>query len=112
MPADLPSRAALDADSRTREQYLALVFNSARDMMLLARVEPGVLFRIISVNRPYVETIRAAGFNFSAPDFGGRTFAESVAMFAFAATVAGEMRARFEQVIRTRQPLEYKETTR
>jgi two-component system cell cycle sensor histidine kinase/response regulator CckA len=105
-------RAALAADLRTREQYLALVFNSARDMMMLARVEPGVLFRIVSVNRPYVETIRAAGFNLGAQDFEGRTFAECVALFGFDAATVGELQARYEQVTRTHQPLEYKETTR
>ena len=112
MAADHPSaRLAFETDLRTREQYLALVFNSARDMMLLGKVEPGALFRIVSVNRPYVETIRAAGFKLDATDFEGRTFAETVALFGFEATAAAELRGRYEQVIRTHQPLEYKEVS-
>ena len=52
------ARMAFEADLRPREHYLALVFNSAQDMMLLGKVEPDMLFRIVSVNRPYVDTSR------------------------------------------------------
>ncbi len=92
-------------------QLLTLVFNSARDMMLLARVEPGVLFRVISVNRTYLETIRTAGFDFDAEDFPGRTFAETVAMFGFSAEAIALNRSRYEQVLATKKPLEYEEVT-
>jgi PAS domain S-box-containing protein len=92
-------------------QLLTLVFNSARDMMLLARVEPGELFRVVSVNRTYLETIRAAGYDFDAEDFPGRTYAETVAMFGFSAESVAVNRARYEQVLATRKPLEYEEVT-
>ncbi len=104
--------SAIEAQLRTREQQLAMVFNSARDMMLFAQVEPGVVFRVVSVNRRYLETVRAAGFKVSAQDFEGRTFAEAVAVFGFAPATVAEIRARYEQVIRTRQLLEYDEVTR
>ncbi|MES1166981.1 MAG: PAS domain S-box protein, partial [Pseudomonadota bacterium] len=92
-------------------QLLTLVFNSARDMMLLARVEPGELFRVVSVNRTYLETIRAAGFDFDAEDFPGRTYAETVAMFGFSAESVALNRSRYEQVLATKKPLEYEEVT-
>ncbi|HWA24280.1 MAG TPA: PAS domain S-box protein [Lacunisphaera sp.] len=113
MPADVAkSRAALEADLRTREQYLALVFNSARDMMLLARVEPAVLFRVVSVNRPYLDTVRAAGYEFGAQELEGRTFDEIVTKFGFDPASIATIRGRYEAVIRTHQPLEYEEETR
>ena len=93
------------------EHQLALVFNSARDMMLLARVEAGVLFRVISVNRTYLETVRSAGFDFAAADFEGRTFDEVSAMFGFGVAATALTRSRYEQALATGRTLEYEEVT-
>ncbi|HEX2862596.1 MAG TPA: PAS domain S-box protein, partial [Lacunisphaera sp.] len=101
----------MEAEPRLQERHLAMIFNSARDMMLLAKVEPTGLFRVVSVNRPYLETVRAAGFTLAAADIEGKTFAGCVALFGFDVATAERMRARFEQAIRTRQPLEFAEIT-
>ncbi len=112
MTANPRSSAALLAELRTQAQHLAMIFNGARDMMMLAKVEPGQLFRVVSVNRPYIETIRSAGFAFTEADFAGRTFEEMRKLFGFDAAATAEIRARYEQVIRSGQPLEYDEVTR
>jgi two-component system, cell cycle sensor histidine kinase and response regulator CckA len=111
MPADSSNPSAIGAELRTQKLHLEMVFNSARDMMMLAKVEPGQLFRVVSVNRPYVETIRTAGFNLTAGDLEGRTFAEVMRLFGFDAAAAAQIRQRYEQVIATGRLLEYPETT-
>ena len=96
---------------RAREEHLAMAFNSALDMMMLIKVEPDVVLRIVSVNRTYLEKIRALGFDFTPGDLEGRTLAEVVAVYGFDAETIRLMRSRFEQVIRTRQVLEFREIT-
>jgi hypothetical protein len=84
-----------DATSPTREEYLSMVFNSSREMMLFARIEPGTLFRVVSVNRSYVETIRSAGHDITAADLDGKTFEEIVRRFGFNETHVATIRSHF-----------------
>jgi two-component system, cell cycle sensor histidine kinase and response regulator CckA len=104
--------AGIQAGLKDKEHHLAMVFNSARDMMLLAKVEPGVLVRIVSVNRTYIETVRAEGFDLKAGDLEGLTFENLVGLFRFDAETVAVMRERIERVIRTRETLEFNEVTR
>ncbi|AOS43352.1 Blue-light-activated protein [Lacunisphaera limnophila] len=108
--ATKPSTAT--AALRTQKLQLELIFNSARDMMLLAEVDATDLIRVVTVNRPYLETVRAAGYALSAQDFEGRSFADVQAQFGFDAETVGRMRERYEQVIRSGQLLEFEEVTR
>jgi two-component system cell cycle sensor histidine kinase/response regulator CckA len=112
MPADPSDRTAIEAELRTQKLHLEMIFNSARDMMMLAKVEAGEVFRVVAVNRPYVESIRAAGFPLAAGDFTNRTLGEVLALFGLSAAENAEIRGRFEEVIRTGRQLEFAEVTR
>ncbi len=106
-----PARTGRDPARVEAEHQLALVFNSARDMMLLARVDPAVVFRVVSVNRTYLETVRGAGFDFVAGDFEGRTFYEKESMFGASAVSTAQNQARYQQVLATLKPVEFEEIT-
>ena len=89
----------------------SLAFEVARDMMMLARVEPGPEFRVESVNRRYVETVRAAGIAITAETVVGRTFAELKSVFNFAPAAWEEILARYRRVVETRAALDYDEVS-
>jgi two-component system, cell cycle sensor histidine kinase and response regulator CckA len=95
----------------TREEYLSMVFNSSREMMLFGRIEPGTLFRAVSVNRSYVETVRKAGFDITAADFEGKTFEEITARLGFDWAHVASIRKQFVQAIEGGQPVHYDELT-
>ncbi len=94
-----------------RDRLLSLAFNSARDMMLLARVEPGPTFRVLAVNRQYLETVRSAGYAVTEEDFAGKTFAELRELFRFPEENWALILSRFTQAVRTRRALQYDEVT-
>jgi PAS domain S-box-containing protein len=94
---------------RVQERQLAMIFNSSRDMMMLVRVEPGVLFRVVSVNREYLSKVHAVGYRYTAEDFAGKTCDEVMALFGFPPTAVEAIRAQYRQVIETRQVLAYDE---
>ena len=109
MPADPDMTNAVEQRLRVQERQLAMIFNSARDMMMLVKVEPGVLFRVVSVNREYLNKVHSVGFRFTAEDFAGKTCDEVLALFGFPAAAAAAIRARYAQVIESREVLAYDE---
>ena len=109
MPADPNMSKAVQQRLRVQERQLAMIFNSARDMMMLVKVEPGVLFRVVSVNREYLSKVHSVGYRFTAEDFAGKTCDEVLALFGFPAAAAAAIRARYAQVIESREVLAYDE---
>ena len=100
-----------DAHSPTREEYLSMVFNSSREMMLFAKIEPGSLFRVVSVNRKYIETIQRTGFTVTAADLDGKTFEEITRFFGFDESLAEGIRSHFAEAIESGKAVQYDERT-
>jgi PAS domain S-box-containing protein len=91
------------------EARLSLIFNSARDMMALVHVAPGPVFRLASVNRAYLESMRRSGIDFAEADLVRRTFQELFDIFRIPADQARLLHSRYEEVARTGQTLRYEE---
>ncbi len=109
MPSRLTSSGTVEQRLRVQERQLATIFNSSRDMMMLVKVEPGVLFRVVSVNGEYLSKVHSVGYRFTAEDFAGKTCDEVMALFGFPAAATASIRARYEQVIGSREVLAYDE---
>ena len=109
MPSKSNSSGTVEQRLRVQERQLAMIFNSSRDMMMLVKVEPGVLFRVVSVNREYLSKVHSVGYRFTAEDFAGKTCDEVTALFGFPAAVGAIIRARYAQVIESREVLAYEE---
>ncbi len=109
MPTRSTSSGTVEQRLRVRERQLAMIFNSSRDMMMLVKVEPGVLFRVVSVNREYLNKVHSVGYRFTAEDFAGKTCDEVTALFGFPAATGAIIRARYAQVIESREVLAYEE---
>lgn len=109
--SDITELKRMETAAGENDSMLALAFSNARDMMLLARVEPGPVFRVQSVNRRYLDVIRAAGFVYTAEQLIGRTFSELQDMYRFPDAIWQEIMRRYRAVVETRQRLDYDEVT-
>jgi PAS domain S-box-containing protein len=96
---------------REHDNMLTLAFTNAREMMLLARVEPGPIFRVQSVNHRYVDVIRAAGIMITAGDVVGMTFSELRGLFPFPDESWESMMKRYRTVVETKRLVHFDETT-
>ncbi len=96
---------------RAHDDMLSLAFRNAREMMLLARVEPGPVFRVQLVNRRYIDVVRAAGFGVQADDLVGLTFAQLRAVFSFSDATWDQVMRRCRAAVETRQSQHYDEVT-
>ncbi len=96
---------------REHDHMLTLAFTNARDMMLLARVEPGPTFRVQSVNRRYVDVIRAAGILVTAEQLVGLTFSELRTLFPLSEGTWESLMRRYRNVAEKRQAVNYDEVT-
>jgi PAS domain S-box-containing protein len=94
---------------RSQSEHLSLIFNHAREMMMLVRVEPGSVFRIVSVNRALLKTIGSVGQELRAEAIAGRTLDQIAGVFGFDAELTAQTKSHFQDVIRTRQMQEYDE---
>lgn len=88
-----------------------MAFDHSRDMMLLARTEPGVLLRVVTVNRTYVEALNRAGVAVTADELAGLTFDETAGRLGLDTESRRAVRARFEAAIRGGEAVEYDEST-
>ncbi|GEM_PF-3464253 len=94
---------------RESEARLSLIFNSTSDMMALVRVEPGPVFRMASMNRAYMETIRRSGFNLQPEDLVGKTFEELFGIFGWTGPAGDALMNRYREAVRTGMELRYEE---
>ena len=90
------------------EARLSLIFNSARDMMALVRVEPGPLFRVMSVNRAYLETMRRAGVDVQEADLAGRS-RKSSGFFSLTPEASEKLLSHYQEVVRSCTGARYEE---
>ncbi len=109
--SDITELKQTEAKLREHDDMLTLAFSNARDMMLLARVEPGPIFRVQSVNRRYIDIVRAAGFKVTSEDLVGLTFSELRAIFGFPDSTWEPTMKRYRTVAETRRPQHYDEIT-
>lgn len=109
--ADITELKRAEEKLQEHDDMLSLAFSNARDMMLVARVEQGPIFRVQSVNRRYVDVVRAAGFDVTAEKAIGKTFSELQAMFGFSDEVWESIVQRYRQVVATREARHYDEVT-
>lgn len=70
---DITERRRSQEALRESERQLSLILNNATDMMALCKVEPGGVFRVVSVNRTYLRAINAAGCQATESEVVGRT---------------------------------------
>ncbi len=96
-------------DAETREQLLGMVFDRARDMMVLSKVDPEELFRVVSVNDSYLQVARAAGYEVIREELEGRTFGEVMVRLNFAPEMVEQIRERYLEVLRTGRRVDYEE---
>ena len=105
---DITERRQAQEALRQSEQQLALIFNNATDMMALCRVEPGGVFRFVSVNKTYLKAVNAAGFSVKESDLVGRTLQEvNEGVYHFSADYNRGKHARFLTVVSSREVLAY-----
>lgn len=74
---DITERRRAQEALRESEQQLSLIFNNATDKMALCKVEPGGVFRIVSVNKTFLNAARAAGLSIAEADLLGRTLQDA-----------------------------------
>jgi PAS domain S-box-containing protein len=91
------------------EARLSLIFNSARDMMALVRVEPGPVFRLMSVNRTYLESMRRAGVDVQEADLAGKTFEEVFRLFQLSPEASGNLLSHYKEAARSCKSMRYEE---
>jgi len=105
---DITERRKAQAALRESERQLALILNNATDMMLLCKVEPGGVFRVMSVNRTYLNAVNAAGFKVGEGELVGRTLQEiNEDVYRFPPEYNRVKHERFLTVISSRQVLSY-----
>ncbi len=92
-------------------RLLSLAFNCARDMMLLASVEPGPDFRVQLVNDEYIRIVRTAGYDVRHADFIGRSFEHVRGIFNYSEKEWKMILSRFRQVVESRQAIRFEQTT-
>ncbi len=109
--SDVTEQKRAEATLREHDDMVSLAFHNARDMILLARVEPGPIFRVQSVNRRYLDVVRAAGFMVTPEQMLGRTFSEIRALFGFTDATWEPLLRRYRTVVETKQPMHYDEMT-
>ena len=109
--SDITELKRAEATLREHDNMLTLAFSNARDMMLLARVEPGLEFRVQSVNQRYIEVVNSAGFGLTAEQIVGRTFSELRTAFGFSDATWELLISRYHAVVAKKQPLNYAEVT-
>jgi two-component system cell cycle sensor histidine kinase/response regulator CckA len=109
--ADITELKRTEAALREHDNMLTLAFSNARDMMLLARVDAGPIFRVQSVNRRYVDVVRAAGIMTTAEQLVGLTFSELRSLFPFSEVDWEALMKRYRTVVETRTPIHYDEVS-
>jgi two-component system cell cycle sensor histidine kinase/response regulator CckA len=108
---DITELKRTEAVLREHDTMLSLAFRNAREMMLLARVEPGPIFRVQSVNRRYVDVVRAAGIKVTADEVIGLTFSELRTLFPFSEFTWEAMMKRYRSVVETKTSIHYEESS-
>ncbi len=105
---DITERRRAQEALHRSEQQLSLIFNNATDMMALCQVEPGGVFRIVSINKTYLDAVKAAGFSVTMEDIVGRTLQElNESVYRFSADYNRTKHERFLTVVSSRQVLAY-----
>ncbi|MEO6992995.1 MAG: PAS domain S-box protein, partial [Lacunisphaera sp.] len=105
---DITERRRSQEALRESERRLSLILNNATDMMVLCKVEPGGLFRVVSVNKTYLNSVNAAGFRVKESDLIGRTLQEiNESVYRFPSGYNREKQERFLTVVSSRQRLAY-----
>jgi PAS domain S-box-containing protein len=105
---DITERRRSQEALRESEQRLSLILNNATDMMALCKVEPGGMFRAVSVNRTYLNAVNAAGFSVRESDLVGRTLQEiNESVYGFSPEYNLAKHERFLRVVSSRQLLAY-----
>jgi PAS domain S-box-containing protein len=105
---DITERRRSQEALRESEQRLSLILNNATDMMALCKVEPGGMFRVVSVNKTYLNAVNAAGFPVKERDLVGRTLQEiNETVYRFPSGYNRTKHERFLTVVSSRQRLAY-----
>ena len=105
---DISGRRRAQEALRQSAQQLSLIFNNATDMMALCAVEPGGVFRVVSVNKTYLTAVRAAGFQVKESDLVGHTMQEvNESVYRFPPEYNRAKHERFLTVVASRQVLAY-----
>lgn len=110
---DITEKKKAEEALRISETRLSLIHDTANDLLFLVRVEPGEVYRVITVSRSYVETT-----GIKEEDVVGKT-SEEVLTGAHARYVIGKYRKalrlrrtiRYEETIETVEGTKYCETT-
>jgi len=92
-----------------RDECFSLAFNSARDMMVLARVEPGPTFRVVALNRSYEMAMQLAGVAVSNATCVGKTFEELRPLYGLSDDAWAVLIGRYHEVIRTGTTMRFEE---
>lgn len=105
---DITERRRTQEALRESEQRLSLILNNATDMMALCKVEPGGVFRVVSVNKTYLNAVNAAGFSVKESELVGHTLQEiNESVYRFPSEYNRIKHERFLSVVSSRQLLAY-----
>ena len=92
------------------DEYLSLIFNNAVNMMALFRVEAGPVFRLVSINRAYLEVVRSAGYPLKLTDLIGKALDELfVNVFRFGPDDVAWHVGKYHAVLAAPEPIRYEE---
>jgi PAS domain S-box-containing protein len=91
------------------ERQLQLVLDHSPDMMAFIKVEPGPVFRVVSINEKYLAGVRSGGFNLAREDLVGKTLEEVFGKVQASPELIKEMVSRYQRVVVTLQPHRFEE---
>ena len=108
---DVTDRVEAEVERRESENRLSIVFNNTKDLQLLWSVEPDSEFRILAVNRPYIETALTYGIEISEETMIGKTLSEVIlTSLGLGQEALDNTLKNYQKSVMTGEPVRYTES--
>lgn len=109
MVHDITERQEAEEALRQSEARLSVIFNHTTDLQLLWTVEPDNLFRIVAINKSYIEMGKKFGLDIAEELIVGKTLSETVSFLGLGQDVIDYTVKNYEQAAATGEPVRYTE---
>jgi len=107
---DITERLKAEEELRQSEKRLSVVFNHTSDAQLLWAVESNGAFRVVAVNKPYIEATNSFGLDISGDILVGKTMAELHSLFGLEPNVLDYTLKKYKQAVTTGDAVHYTES--